>query len=130
MDHLHWERIRPIGTRALVKLDGKRDKVGSLYIPDACQKQPQSATVVAVGSRCPPELQPGVRVYVGKYNGVEVPAPVHDPEGSYWMVECDHSQPVPHCPDVYGVLDVEAGEDVRERTSSDLHAMSIGRRTA
>lgn len=129
MDQVTWTVFRPLGTRALIKLDAKRDRVGSLFIPETFAKQPESAVVIAVGKRCPPELQPGVRCVVGKFNGHELPPPVHDPLGEYRVVECDHAQPVPHVPDLYLIVDdVAPDDDVRERVSRDLHPVSIDRR--
>lgn len=127
-----WTTCRPIGGRVLIKLDARRSQLGSIFVPDDHQRQPESATIVAVGRLAPPELKPGTRIVIGKYNGAQIPSPDHDPTGEYYILDCDYSKRgqklavptqgythAPYLPDVYGVVEAEAGEDVSERVSSD-----------
>lgn len=103
----------------LVKLHGRRDKIGSVVIPDCFARQPESGDVIARGPRAPVELQPGTVVVFGKYNGFRIESPSHDADAEYYVMEADHTQPAPHCPDVYGVIDASNGEDVTLAVSSD-----------
>ncbi len=105
-----WTSIRPIGTRILVRLHEKRVMYGHLEMPDDYRKQPETGEIFAVGPRAPRELAVGDIVYCGKYNGVGIPAPDHDPAGVYRMLEARHDKPMPHVPDVYGILEPEPGK--------------------
>lgn len=125
---MSWSKIRPLGANVLVRLD-EREKMyrGVLHIPDDAQRQPQSAVVIAVGpgyiadrrvtdnrgyqkpnewrkggERIPLEVQPGDRVLVGKWNGVPIESPDHDPEGEYYMVSCDLERIVP---ELYAIVE-------------------------
>ncbi len=130
-----WTSIRPIGANVLVKLD-PREKMyrGVLHIPDDAQRQPQSAIVIAVGpgyiadrrvndkrgyqkpnewrkggERIPLDVKPGDRVVIGKWNGVPVEPPSHDPGGEYYMLNADNERLVP---EIYAI--VEGDEPVSE----------------
>lgn len=101
--------MRPTGTRVLVRLDPR----ATTYVPggivqthDLSYVQPTTGTVVARGVRAPDELQPGVRVTFGKFNGLQVdPKHAPDTDHEYWIMDARHDKPVPHVPDVYGVIE-------------------------
>lgn len=133
---MSWTQMRMVGARVLVRLHEQRSHVGAIEIPDDYRKQQETAVVLAVGPRAPRELHVGCTIVLGKWNGVEVDAPDDDPEGKgrYWVLDADHQKRgaklavpmggrkyAPHTPDLYGIVEVEAGEDVRERLSSDVH---------
>lgn len=91
--------LRPLGHYVLVRLDEQtaHSPSGVLYIPDACREQQTTGVVIAVGPgkfdehgvlrRC--ELQPGDRVFVGKWNGFELEPPDDDASarGRYWVLD-------------------------------------------
>ena len=93
--------LTPIGDRILVKLHDRIGQHGSIVIPDEWKRQPQSATVVAVGSgplspdgsrRIPIDVAPGDVVALGKWNGVAIPDPDDDQcsianDPRYYMLE-------------------------------------------
>ena len=106
-----WKTFRPLGSRILVRMHDQRAMYGRFFMPDDHRKQPESGEVIAVGPDAPKELQPGQIVIAGKYNGVVVPSPDHDARAEYRVMQADHSRPVPHCPDVYLIVEFEPGED-------------------
>lgn len=97
---MSWQVLRPLGNNVLVKLDTQRTHYGSgaIETPDYYREQQVLATVVAVGRGVMQSggllhrvmLEPGDRVLLGKYNGVELPPPDHDAEGSYWVCDCSY----------------------------------------
>lgn len=123
---MSWRSFTPIGTKVLVRLDGRRDKIGSIHVPACFARQPESGVVVARGPRAPSELQPGTRVLLGKYNGVLVESPLHDVDSEYYICESDHSRPVPHTPDIYATIEAAADDDVTELVSSDVPKRRAG----
>lgn len=127
-----WTEFKPLGSKVLVRLHKRRDQIGSIAIPEAFARQPESGEVIAVGPRAPSELQPGVTVVCGKFNGVSIPAPAHDLDGEFYVMESDHCRRgaklprivhgqthAPFLPDVYGMVEAEPGEDVTAAVSSD-----------
>lgn len=73
-------RVSMLTNRVLIKLDGAKEKVGSLYIPDTGKDAPQIGTVIAVGPGRYTEngafietnCQAGDRVIFSKYAGSTV----------------------------------------------------------
>ena len=104
---MSWTTIRPIGTKVLVRLHKKRTHYGLIEMPDDYRKQQESAEIIAVGPRAPKELRVGQIVATGKWNGRSIEPPDHDPEGEYRMLDSDHMPPMPHVPDLYGILEPE-----------------------
>lgn len=41
--------IQPLGSRVVVELDKAKEKVGSLYVPEAAKQQTNEGTILAVG---------------------------------------------------------------------------------
>lgn len=117
---MSWTVLRPIGTKVLVRLDERRERIGAVVIPECFARQPESGVVIAAGPRAPHELKPGAQIVCGKYNGTPVEPREGDPDGEYYMMEADHTRPRPHVPDVYGLIeDVAAADDVTLAVSSD-----------
>ncbi len=122
--------MRPLGCRALVRLDARPDTYvpgGVIVTCDALGRpgehahtQPVTATVLAVGPGLPGAPMPvavGEVVLLGQYNGVRVDPCLADPNAdsrdeSYWLLDCRHDKPKPHVPDVYGVVE-DRGENER-----------------
>ncbi len=107
-----WTKFTPIGSKILVRLHGKRTHHGLIEVPDDYRKQQESGEVIAVGPRAPRELEIGQLIFTGKYNGKSIEPPEHDPHGEYRVLEADHSKPMPHCPDVYAILENDRDESV------------------
>jgi co-chaperonin GroES (HSP10) len=119
--------MRPLGCRALVRLDARPDTYvpgGRIVTCDALGResehahtQPVTATVLAVGRGTPDDPMPlvvGECVLIGQYNGIKVEPHLVDPNAdprdeSYWMLDC---RPSKQFPDVYGVVE-ERGENER-----------------
>lgn len=110
----------------VAKLHRKRVAIGAIVIPDAFQRAQESCTIVAVGPRAPSELRAGQTALIGKFNGVEIPAPEHDPDGEYVVLEADHVQRAPFCPDLYAIVEHEADEDITLVVSSDRPKRKTG----
>jgi len=117
---MSWKTFKPIGAKVLVRLHGRRDRIGSIVIPDDFQRQPESAEVIAVGPDAPRELEPGMTVLIGKYNGKPIPPRAGDEHSEYYVMDCDYALPAPHCPDIYAQIDANAGDDVTLMVSSDV----------
>lgn len=66
--------LKPIGNRALVKLDAQKDKIaGGIIVPVASQDKPAEGTVVALGAGWrEPAVKEGSRVLISKYGGTEI----------------------------------------------------------
>jgi chaperonin GroES len=96
-----WTHIRPYGNRILARLDKRVGYVEGttldLIVPERYRKQPQTATVIAVGrplidndgTRDPMQLAVGQRVLIGKWDGDPIAAPEHDPGGEYYLINMD-----------------------------------------
>jgi chaperonin GroES len=73
-------KIKPLGTRVLVKKIEEREQVkGGIIIPDAAKEVSQEAEVIALGSgkndegkMLEFEVKVGDRVLISKYGGTEV----------------------------------------------------------
>ena len=77
-------KIEPFGNRVLLERDKveAEQKIGdsNLVVPDVAKEKPLTATVLAVGegrvnpdgSIAPIQLEPGQKVLIGKYAGVEL----------------------------------------------------------
>lgn len=73
-------KIKPLGARVLVELDkGRKEKVGSLYVPQTAAEQINEGTIVAVGPGAyidgklvPMTLQVGQKVLMPKFGGQTV----------------------------------------------------------
>lgn len=74
-------KIKPIGDRILVKLDGKDEQVkGGIIIPDSAKEKPQEGEIIALGTGhrgsdgkiTPFEVKVNDRVIISKYGGTEV----------------------------------------------------------
>lgn len=114
-----WNALRPYGNRILVKLDAKPGVIGSIVLPDVCQDQPERATVIAVGKPLassskrvlqPMLVQPGMRVALGKWNGVRVDPPDDDPSGEYYLLNLDgltQAQGRVNVDECYGIVEDE-----------------------
>lgn len=131
----HTKKFRPLGARIVVKLDAKAEQYGRVHIPDDWRRQPQTATVVAVGPgaydkygvRHPitvgeegEPLRPGDRVFLGKYNGLPMADPEDDYQGDreprYYLLEQreqKHANAV-EFDDCYGVLQDEESREHQE----------------
>ena len=118
-----WNALRPYGNRILVKLDGKVTSVRGIILPDMCQDQPESATVIAVGRPLvnssrrvlqPMQLKVGERVAIGKWNGVKLDPPAHDPDGEYYILNLDGlTQGRVNVDEVDGVIEDDENEGAR-----------------
>ncbi len=130
---MSWTQLRMLGSKVLVRLDARRETLGSIVIPDEHRRQPESGEVIAHGPNVPHEIVVGAHVMFGKWNGSPVESPSHDPTGEYFVMSADHVKrgaklPVPvmgytHAPllpDSYAVVEREPGEDVSEAVSSDV----------
>ena len=74
-------KVRPLSDRVLVKRAEEENQVkGSIIIPDTAKEASQEAKVVAVGpgrkndkgDLIAPEVEPGLKVLVGKFSGTEI----------------------------------------------------------
>ena len=75
-----FEKLRPLGDRALVQRMEEQEKTASgLIIPDAAKEKAQTGKVVAVGAgrktqegqTVPMDIKVGDIVYFGKYSGTD-----------------------------------------------------------
>ena len=123
---MSWTSIQAVGTRVIAKLHRKRDKIGRIIIPDDFQRAQESCEIVSVGPRAPCELKPGQVLLIGKFNGVPIPAPEHDPEGEYVALDCDYRAPRPFTPDAYGLIEASESDDVTLAVSSDAPKRRTG----
>lgn len=128
-------RFKPIGCKVLARLDEKLDKFrsdGVLVIPDSYKRQPLIATVLAVGhghldekgkAHDTAQLQPGDRIYLGPYNGIEVQL---DDEHEYRVCELYHRDPslrLTGIIDIYAVIENDDGTPYQGTpTSQELQA--------
>lgn len=66
--------FKPMGNRVLMQRDGINGDLqtaAGLFIPEFAQEKPQTATVIAIGSKVV-DVKPGDVVLLGKYSGYEV----------------------------------------------------------
>ncbi len=66
-------RFRPIGERALVKLEEQEEKTASgIVLPETAKEKPRTARVVAVGDLENGSLSEGDLVVFAKYSGTGI----------------------------------------------------------
>jgi co-chaperonin GroES (HSP10) len=125
-----WSSFKPIGPRVLVRLDPEDTSIGFLHLPELCRFTPTTGTVVSVSDgynrrtkdkrgrheysrlRSRVDIEPGARVCFGKFNGVIIESPSHDPTGVYVVMDVEPMQN-DYIPDVYGVLEDDVQESER-----------------
>jgi co-chaperonin GroES (HSP10) len=91
--------LRPRNHLVLVRLDEQVTHYGSGLIetPEYWREQQVLGTVIAVGPgmveagglRRKSEIEPGMRIVCGKFNGLELEPPDDEPDarGRYWLLE-------------------------------------------
>ena len=89
-------KLRPLGTRVLIRQDAAEKKIGSIWLPDGKEEWPAYGEVLAVGMKVPSEadpVKPGDRVYFKRKPSTAVNPDTRegDPEGwkDLLMMELD-----------------------------------------
>jgi co-chaperonin GroES (HSP10) len=109
-------KFRPYDSRILVRLDDKQTMLGGwLHLPEACQEQPITGTVVAVGrplegrhgNRAIKRVELGSRVLFGKFNGFQIH--FRDEVGEFWLLDAAECIPLSgnariKMDEVYGIV--------------------------
>ena len=79
-------KFRPIGERALVKIEGAEEKTSSgIVLPETAKDKPQTARVVAVGNLEDGNVGERDLVVFAKYSGTEIKLD----EESYLVLDSD-----------------------------------------
>lgn len=68
------EKLKPMGSRVLVKRAGAEKSKGGILLPDSAQEKPKQGIVIAIGSGdfSDSNLKEGDRVMFSPYGGTEV----------------------------------------------------------
>lgn len=74
------KKIKPLGSRIVVKRSEAEKTKGGIYLPDSAQEKPKEGTVLAVGPGVPNDegklipldIKEGDRVLFSSYGGTEV----------------------------------------------------------
>lgn len=72
---IDFNKIKPLGSRVLVKSDPKEDKVNGILIPEANKTKNLVGTVIAIGPGTvdePMTVKVGEKVLYGEYAGTKV----------------------------------------------------------
>ena len=79
VDQLVTQKVRPCGSRVLIKRETSAEKKGCIYLPESAQKKPKIGEIVAVGPGEDKEgqhidvgLSIGQKVIYSSYGGVDV----------------------------------------------------------
>jgi len=67
--------VKPLNDRVLVKAEPKKDRIGSILLPDNAREKPRKGELLACGAACNDEVKESVGkvVHFNDYSGCEAP---------------------------------------------------------